>query len=1087
MKNKEIQYRKTLSIIRSLGLTITLLFILMIGCSKDSSKKTASNLLNHPKALANEEKYEEAFQEFNRLVTDDVLKDYPELRAEATFRVAHTLQMLSRYDEAISHYNNFMTQFPENQWIENTLYARGLCYYGLQNYEAARSSFTECLNRFPNSQFKEGLQRLIKESLIQDAQALLNFPKMLANENKNEEAFQEFNKLITSDMLKDYPELRAEATFRVAHTLQMLSRYDEAISHYNNFMTQFPENQWIENTLYARGLCYYGLQNYEAARSSFTECLNRFPNSQFKEALHKFIKASFLEDAKALANDGKYREAYNEFNRLVVGDALKNYPDLQAEIQTEAQFGANSSFFKQVSKDDPELAPYTDFVTEFYESPLVEDIDDVLFRIGQLNFDLKNYEDSRRAFKKVLVEFPESDLKQSTLYNLAAANFNLANYKDSRDTFRKLLTEFPNTQRENKERAQYYIGLSDFNLENYVTSRSTFENFVRSFSDSELKDDAAYFIASSFLKEAEKKEQKVSEALRQGSNDLALAYSDEKLIDYDEALHRYTDFITQFPGSQYVSNAYLDQGNIYFDRDKYDTARTKYEAALQSTDDVNLQAEIQFKIGQTYYNQDQFENSIVAYKLLLEKYPKSNFAADAKFKIAHSHFRLEDWSNAAITYQRVIDEHPKAINVISICLYQIGEAYFELATEHHESDETKKARENFEKALNQFRKILNDFPTDNIAPHALQGMMSSLSALDRKDEMEHLVLQYSLISSTDISEPSSDVDLIGISYFRIALKEEHLKAYKEALESYLKTIPLVKTPLIKAQSYYRRGVIYQEKLDSPEKKKAEEAFQILIREYGDSKNSSVVSMVADAHIRLSELLDKPIPEEEKRDLIDQRALGSTVLLVMEDTNGRYHGSGSGFFVAPGYIVTNYHVVRGAAGGYAELTGENAGSEDKTKFDIQGYTAVNKERDLVILKVSGISPPELPLGNSEDVDRNDSVYAVGTPLGKEYLKGTISPGSISKIHKNANGRQISLQHNAPTYPGNSGGPLLNRNGEVIGIHSGTAQFLDPNLNVQRAHGIHFAIPSNDLSDLLRKVSRPRPLRQAELSKSAHIAQ
>ena len=1080
MKNKEVQYPKTLSIIKSLGLAITLLFILMIGCSKDSSKKTTSNLLNHPKALANEGKYEEAFQEFNRLATGDVLKNYPELRAEATFRVAHTLQMLSRYDEAISHYNNFMTQFPDSQWVENALYARGLCYHhGLSNYEAARNSFTQCLDRFPNSQFKEAIQEHIKESFLEDAKTLLSKPKALANEKKYEEAFQEFNRLATGDALKNYPELRAEATFRVAHTLQMLSRYDEAIDLYNNFMTQFPDSQWVENALYARGLCYYNLQNYEDARISFTECLDRFPNSQFKEAIQEHIKESFLEDAKTLANDGKYREAYKEFNRLVTGDALKDYLDLQAEIRTEAQIGANSSFFKQVSKDDPELSPYTDFVTEFYESPLVEDIDDVLFRIGQLNFALKNYEDSRRAFEKVLVEFPESDLKQSTLYNLAAANFNLANYKDSRDTFRKLLTEFPNTQRENKERAQYYMGRSDFNLENYVISRSTFENFVRSFSDSELKDDAAYFIARSFLKDAEKKEQKVSEALRQGSNDLALVYSDQKLIDYDEALHRYTDFINQFPESQYVSNAYLDQGNIYFHRDKYDTARTKYEAALQSTDDINLQAEIQFKIGQTYYNQDQFENSIVAYKLLLEKYSKSNFAADAKFKIAHSHFRLEDWSNAAIAYQRVIDEHPKAANVISICLYQIGEAYFELATEHHESDETKKARENFEKALNQFRKILNDFPTDNIAPHARQGMMSSLDVLERKDEMERLVLQYGLISSMDISEPSSDVDLIGISYFRIALKEEHLKAYKEALESYLKTISLVKTPLIKAQSYYRRGVIYQEKLDSPDEKNAEEAFQILIREYSDSKNSSVASMVADAHIRLSELLDKPIPEERKRDLIDQMALGSTVLLTMIDTNGHQRGKGSGFFVGPGLIATNYHVVRGKAGGHAEIVGENATSEEKIKFDIQGYTAVNKKRDLVILKVSGISPSKLPIGNSEKMGRNDPVYAVGTPLGDEYLKGTTSSGSIGKIHKDAKGKQVTLQHDAPTYPGNSGGPLLNRDGEVIGIHKSTVGFRDRNLNFQRAHGIHFAIPSNDLSELLKKVGRLKPLRLIEL--------
>ena len=79
--------------------------------------------------------------------------------------------------------------------------------------------------------------------------------------------------------------------------------------------------------------------------------------------------------------------------------------------------------------------------------------------------------------------------------------------------------------------------------------------------------------------------------------------------------------------------------------------------------------------------------------------------------------------------------------------------------------------------------------------------------------------------------------------------------------------------------------------------------------------------------------------------IAKKAFGSTVLLVMEDANGQPISLGSGFFVRNGQIATNLHVVEGAARGYGKLVGQ------KTKYDIEGITAIDPQRDLVILKVS----------------------------------------------------------------------------------------------------------------------------------------
>ena len=108
--------------------------------------------------------------------------------------------------------------------------------------------------------------------------------------------------------------------------------------------------------------------------------------------------------------------------------------------------------------------------------------------------------------------------------------------------------------------------------------------------------------------------------------------------------------------------------------------------------------------------------------------------------------------------------------------------------------------------------------------------------------------------------------------------------------------------------------------------------------------------------------------------IAKKAFGSTVLLVMEDANGQPLSLGSGFFVRDGEIASNLHVVEGAARGYAKLVGQ------KTKYDIQGITAVDAERDLVVLKISAAGSSALSLDSSDAVQVGESVYAVGIRRG-----------------------------------------------------------------------------------------------------------
>ena len=161
--------------------------------------------------------------------------------------------------------------------------------------------------------------------------------------------------------------------------------------------------------------------------------------------------------------------------------------------------------------------------------------------------------------------------------------------------------------------------------------------------------------------------------------------------------------------------------------------------------------------------------------------------------------------------------------------------------------------------------------------------------------------------------------------------------------------------------------------------------------------------------------------------------------------------GSGFVVDAGKIATNYHVIENMVSGTAQLV------EDTTNYTIEGVLSVDIPRDLAIIKVSSLSAPSLPLGDSDAVEIGQDVYAAGNPRG---LTGTFSAGIISAIRPEGNALVAGkvIQITAPISPGSSGGPVLDSNAEVIGIAVG-----------QHTGGqnLNFAIPVNYLKDLLTR--------------------
>ncbi len=159
--------------------------------------------------------------------------------------------------------------------------------------------------------------------------------------------------------------------------------------------------------------------------------------------------------------------------------------------------------------------------------------------------------------------------------------------------------------------------------------------------------------------------------------------------------------------------------------------------------------------------------------------------------------------------------------------------------------------------------------------------------------------------------------------------------------------------------------------------------------------------------------------------------------------------GSGFIVdASGFIITNNHVIEDAE----EIT-VTLPNNDKYKAKIIGR---DKKVDLALLKVEAKKPlPFVPMGDSDAMRVGDWVIAIGNPYG---LGGTVTQGIISARQRSINSGPFDdfLQTDAPINRGNSGGPLFNTSGEVIGIN--TAIF-SPNGAGGGSVGIGFAIPTS----------------------------
>ncbi len=210
---------------------------------------------------------------------------------------------------------------------------------------------------------------------------------------------------------------------------------------------------------------------------------------------------------------------------------------------------------------------------------------------------------------------------------------------------------------------------------------------------------------------------------------------------------------------------------------------------------------------------------------------------------------------------------------------------------------------------------------------------------------------------------------------------------------------------------------------------------------------------------------------------------STGVVAIKAVTAEGEDEGTGIVLnEQGLILTNDHVIKGAT----SLSVDASGSTKKTT----SATIVGEEanQDLALIKVdpSGLGLKPLTLASSSSVQVGDTVYAIGTPYG---LEETFTKGIVSALDREIpapDGAKITgaIQTDTALNPGNSGGPLLNEQGEVIGVNSQIASDAARSEGSQPGStGVGFAIASNKVAAVMKKIEAGQGVSSASAGQNA----
>ena len=600
------------------------------------------------------------------------------LALQAQVRIGVCYFYLKDYYNSILELNNPSLQDLPGENLSEALYLLANSHYRVEEYTNAANTYSEIIDKFPNSPVYRNAQYGLAWSLFQ--------------QSKYNEAYGVFNSLSEGD-----DTIAVKSFIWKGESKRYSGNPKEALVIFEDFLKRYPDHPSASLVESLIGLIYFDQNKFELSSQYLT-------NATSSDDPVTRAKAFTMIGEIELRNKN-FIKARGNFEPAI------RITESENEVHQRALLGLGVSLYHL---GDFEKA--ADYLREAENINSSFEMDKINFYMAECYFSLGKYQEALSRYNSI--KSSEDEYVRQVMYSKGYCHFNTGNYSNAASQFAEFVDRYPDDHRitdANLRLADSYYGSKNFAAASKILKQlfqsgnyssddpytyyqyaqalyksgetnsaiNEFRNLQQKFPDSKYAESALFTVGFIKFQEGEFKDaitdfRYVLQIYKKSALAPVVFYSIGdayfNLGMYDSAIVNYRNVLTKYPSSEYAFDAINGMQYSYVASGKSDEAINLIDRYTSQNPNLKFSDQIFFKKGEIYYSQRDYQNAKTSYQEFLVKYPKSNFVPEAYYWLGKSSQNLKQDDEAIFYFNKVFESYPGSESA-AVSVIELGKIY----------------------------------------------------------------------------------------------------------------------------------------------------------------------------------------------------------------------------------------------------------------------------------------------------------------------------------------------------------------------------------------------------------------------------
>jgi TolA-binding protein len=779
--------------------------------------------------------------------------------ATQQLNLAMRFQSEELFVPAITAWDKFLHDFPNDSRAAQASYNRGFCLFQTKQFDKAQDALRKVIERYPRweqldaaylylgmAQYNLGqpskseicdaavqtfdtlAQKFPQSKFLPDA---LSFrAECLYLRGKKAEAAQSYADLAAKHASH---RLAAHALYMAGFAALETGDYAAALRHAQAFLAAHPHDDLAADVMHVAAESQLLLGRFPESEQAYGQLLEKYPNHvdlslwRVRHAMGLYLQKKYRETIAALepaAASIHAPELVCQAQFLLGSSKLElNDPEaaaraLEAALAADPKWRradetrlALATAYRQAGRLDQARANLRRLIADFPASPL---LDQAYNRLGESSYLLGDYRGAAEAYQALVDRWPQSPLAPQALYALAAAQLDQQNLAAAERSLDVLLAKSPEAKL--AARGRFMRGQVRYQVRKYAEAADDLQSALAADLSAKEKSDARYLLGlcRMGLKQYPPAAAAFGELLqhdpqyaRADTAQYQLAWALSLGGDDAKAAEAFARFVQKYPQNPRVAEAEYNVGELALKAKNYAKALSHYFAAQEKAGRTELAEKAIFKLGWCYLQQGDFPHAVESFQYQRYVFPQGPLAGEAAYLEAESFFRGEKYAEALTAYGR----------------WKTFSSPEEQAHALLHAAQSAGRLKQWEKSLDWAAQCVRQFPALPAASEALFQQGWAQQNLGKTAEALALYQQ--------VIDRSPNEELAARAQFQIGKLQFDQKQYSEASQSFVKVVYGYSFPRWQAEAAFASAGVYEAQ---GKKKEALKAYQDLIRDYPQS-------------------------------------------------------------------------------------------------------------------------------------------------------------------------------------------------------------------------------------------------------------